>query len=286
MPLMLGNLALQMIPAGLFKMDGGAMFGVVPKPLWSKRTPADELNRIPLATNCLLIRSGDAAVLVDTGYGPNLSDREQKNFSISSNGHPLLRALSQAGVDAADITHVVLSHLHFDHAGGCTTPGDEGRLKPTFPTARHIVQRAEWEDAAGNIPELRGAYFERDFLPLHEAGLVDLVEGDAEVMPGISVRLAPGHTRGHQLVLIESQSQSLLFVSDLCPTTAHLRTFWTMGYDQNLLQVRRIKPEWLGRAADEGWTVYFYHDPKMPAIRLRRDPKEEFAIEGVVAMRD
>src|SRR5207248_610662 len=181
-------------------------------------------------------------------------------------------------VGPEQIDVVILTHLHFDHAGGCTYLNESGELRPAFPLARHVVQRREWEDAAGRLPELRGAYFERDFLPLQDAGLIDFVDGDAQIAPGVSVRLAPGHTRGHQLVLIESAGATAMYPCDLCPTFAHLRTFWTMSYDQNLLEVRRVKPVWIGRAADEGWLMISAHDTQTRAAYIRRDAQEEFAI--------
>jgi glyoxylase-like metal-dependent hydrolase (beta-lactamase superfamily II) len=144
------------------------------------------------------------------------------------------------------------------------------------------VQRVEWEDAAAQLPELRGAYFERDFKPLQEAGLLDLLDRDSEIAPGISVRLTGAHTRGHQMVLLESRGRTALYPCDLCPTAAHLRPLWNMGYDQNMRETRRAKARWIGRAADENWLVLFAHDPQIRAAYLARDPKEEFIVREVV----
>lgn len=283
MGLSFGQFELHAISGGRFRMDGGCMFGVVPKVLWQKKIAPDENNRILMDTRCLLIRSQDATVLVDTGYGTKGSDRDHEIYSLES-GNPLIEHLAEAGVSPEQVTHVVLTHLHFDHAGGCTWIDETGQLRPTFPRARHIVHQFEWEDATGRIPELKGAYFERDFLPIEAAGLVDKVNDDARVIPGVTLHRTGAHTRGHQIVLIESEGQRAIYFSDLCPTSAHLRTFWTMSYDQSLLDVRRVRPQWTGRAADEGWLAIFAHDPDIQAGHIARDPKEEFIIKDKVSL--
>jgi glyoxylase-like metal-dependent hydrolase (beta-lactamase superfamily II) len=281
MTISIGDFQVEVISGGTFRMDGGAMFGVVPKVIWEKKIPPDARNRIPMETNCLLIRTGEATILIDTGYGTKGSPRERENFVLEA-GDPLIEHLAAAGVTPGQVDTVILTHLHFDHVGGCTHLSESGELRPTFPHARHVVQRNEWEDATGRAPELRGAYFERDFVPLRNAGLIDVVEGDVQIAPGITVHLAPGHTHGHQVVLLESHGQRALYPCDLCPTASHLRTFWTMSYDQSLLEVRRVKPRWIGRAADEGWLLFFAHDMETRAARIRRDPEEEFVVHEIV----
>src|SRR5262249_2250054 len=160
---------------------------------WERKSPPDERNRILLETNCLLVRTGAANVLIDTGYGSNCSPRERENFSLQG-GAPLIENLAAMGVTPEDIDWVVLTHLHFDHAGGCTIADQRGRLRPAFPRARYVVQEREWSDATGRKPELAGAYFDRDFVPIQEANQLLLVEGDSDVIPGISTRLTNGHT--------------------------------------------------------------------------------------------
>ncbi len=274
----LGDLDIQIISGGRFRMDGGAMFGVVPRPLWQKKITPDERHRIPMETNCLLIRTGEKNILVDTGYGTKGSDRDRDIFDLEP-GRPLLDHLAEHKLSPDDIDIVILTHLHFDHAGGCTYLDEKGSPQPTFRNARHVVQKNEWDDASGRIPELKGAYFERDFQPLKDAGLVEMVEDEAIIAPGVSVRLAPGHTRGHQIVLLESGGQTAIYPCDLCPTFSHLRTFWTMSYDQSLLEVRRVKPGWIGRSADEGWLILSAHDIQTRAAYITRDEKEEFIIK-------
>jgi glyoxylase-like metal-dependent hydrolase (beta-lactamase superfamily II) len=182
----------------------------------------------------------------------------------------LTRNLAAIGVAPDEIDWVILTHLHFDHAGGATRVDGSGESCPTFPRARHVVQRAEWEDARENIRELAGAYNFDDFVPLEEAGLLELVEGDVEVAPGVTTHLTGGHTRGHQIVRLESGGISAVCIADMCPTTAHLRTFWTMAYDQFPLTVRRKKPGILNDIADHQRIALFSHDPRIAAARLSR----------------
>lgn len=273
----LGNWQLDIVSGGRLRLDGGAMFGVVPRPLWEKKQPPDDRNRIQMATNCLLLRDGQQTVLIDTGYGGKLSEREQDVFHLDP-GEPLLASLAEQGLTAADIDTVVLSHLHFDHAGGATTVDNHGKLKPTFPKARYVVQRLEWETAVGNAPELKGSYPLDNLLPLKEAGQLDLIEGDAEIVPGLSGWQTPGHTKGHQSLVLNTGKETLVYLADVCPMIAHLPAMWCMAYDVDLLESRRRKPQVLGRAADENWRVVFCHDPKVVSGRLQRDAKREFVV--------
>lgn len=267
------------LDGGRFRLDGGAMFGVVPRPLWQKVSPPDEQNRIRMAANCLLAQRAGQTILVDTGYGGKLSEKEL-DFNAATPRDPLPAALSAAGVSPDEIDAVVLTHLHFDHAGGCTKFNAHGELVPAFPRARYYVQRSEWEDATGGAAELRGSYPLDNLLPLQEAGCLELLEGDVEIFPGLKTIVTGGHTRGHQALLFESAdgAQGALYPGDLCPTTNHLRTAWCMSYDMEVIQSRRRKPELLGRAADHQWLVMWCHDPDIAACRLERDPRREFTI--------
>ncbi|MCE9589427.1 MAG: MBL fold metallo-hydrolase [Planctomycetes bacterium] len=279
----IGDLELEVVSGGRLRLDGGTMFGVVPRVLWQRKSPPDERNRILLDTNCLLIRSPVGLVLIDTGYGGKATQRDRDNFALEE-GSPLLRNLAAVGVRPDDIAVVILTHLHFDHAGGVTELDESGVPRPVFRRAMHLVQRLEWEDATGRLPELAGAYFERDFLPLADAGLLELVDGDARPIPGIELRLTGGHTRGHQVVLLHNSDRHAIYTGDLAPTTAHLRAFWTMAYDQSLLEQRRLKPRLLGEAADRDWLVIFDHDPNIRAAHLARDAKEEFVVRESVPL--
>jgi glyoxylase-like metal-dependent hydrolase (beta-lactamase superfamily II) len=271
----LGDMQLTIVSGGRLWIDGGNMFGVIPRVLWERKSPPDEQHRILLETNCVLVRTPDSLGLVDTGYGGKISEKLRLRHGLDD-GAPLVRNLAAVGVAPDDIDWVILTHLHFDHAGGATCRNEDGRLRPTFPRARHIVQRAEWEDAVGEIPELAGAYYPDDFAPLEKAGLVEFLEGDAEIVPGVTAQLTGGHTRGHQVVRLESAGASAVCLADICPTSHHLPTLWTMAYDQFPLTVRRNKPNILNDVAEHHRIALFSHDPQIIAARLLRDANNEW----------
>ena len=273
----LGNLEVRSISGGRFRLDGGSIFGVVPKSLWERKCPCDDKNRVPLDANCLLVRAGTNLVLIDSGYGSKAPPRQREHCAMQD-GSPLIDNLAQSGVHPDDINVVVLTHLHFDHAGGCTFHDDSGRVRPVFPRARHVIQRAEWEDATSGAPELAGTYFSDDFLPLWEAGLVELIDGEAEILPGITARLTGGHTRGHQIVTIASGSAAAVYTSEFCPLVAHLKLRWTMAYDQFPLDVRRLKLALLAEIAEKGSVMLFNHDPAVQAATLRQSEEGDFVI--------
>lgn len=274
----IGDLELNVVSGGRLRFDGGSMFGVVPKALWERKAPADEHNRIAMNTNCLLIRGGGKTVLVDTGYGTKLGAKVSGLFDLED-GDVLRDNLRRHGVSAEDVDTVVLTHLHFDHVGGATRRDDAGRLVPTFPRARHLVQRVEWETATNGARELGDAYPPENFLAIDEAGLLELVDGDGAIAPGVQLLVTGGHTAGHQAVLIESGGRTAFYPADLCPLRAHLKQLWCMGFDLFPLTTRRRKAELLGRAADERWLVIWGHDPEVVAGYLRRDAKAEFLVE-------
>lgn len=271
----LGDFELATVSGGRYAIDGGTMFGVVPKALWNRVYPADEKNNILQETNCVLVRAADRTVLVDCGYGSKLPDKRRKIFDAEP-GDPLLRNLQAAGVQPDDVDAVVLSHLHFDHAGGATRYGDDGRAVPTFPNAEYIVQRLEWTIATADFPELRGVYDDENLLPLKESGQLRLVDGNVELLPGLRAHVTGGHTQGHAAIVIESDGETAVFLGDLCPSTRHLPVFWGMAYDVDVLQLRRSKAELLGRIADENWLALFDHDPEHAAARLQRDARRDF----------
>lgn len=273
----LGNLKLTTVSGGRFVIDGGTMFGVVPKALWSRYVDVDERNLIRQATNCVLVEDGETRVLIDTGYGLKLSEKERRNFQ-SEPGDPLVESLAEAGVTPEQIDVVVLSHLHFDHAGGATRHDDDGGLTPAFPNAEYVAQKLEWEVATSGVPELRGAYPQQNLLPLEESGRLRLVDGDEEIVPGVRYRVTGGHTRGHCAVYIESQGETAVYLADVCPMWQQLKTLWCMAYDVDLLQTRRIKPVLLGEIADNGWLALSDHDPDHAAARIKRDKQRDFKV--------
>lgn len=263
----LGNFELTTVSGGRFRIDGGTMFGVVPKALWSRTMPADDNNTIPQATTCVLLRDGSRTALIDTGYGSKLPAKQRKILS-AEDGAPLLSGLDSLDVAAEDVTDVILSHLHFDHAGGATTLDSSDNLIPTFPNATYHAQRLEWVNATAGYPELAGAYPQDNLLPLQDSGRLRLVDGDAEIIPGIRGVVTGGHTAGHMMLFIESGGETAAFLGDICPSRHHLPFQWVMGYDVDMLQSRRAKRMWLPRVAGHNWLAIFDHDPDCVAARL------------------
>ncbi|MEX0727786.1 MAG: MBL fold metallo-hydrolase, partial [Planctomycetaceae bacterium] len=234
----IGKFQLTTISGGRFVIDGGTMFGVVPKTMWSKVFPADQQNNILQETNCVLVQTGERNILIDTGYGSKLSPKLREIFAVEE-GDPLLRNLQAFGLAADDIDLVIFSHLHFDHAGGATFIDADGLLAPTFPNARYIAQRREWMTATANLPELRGAYPQDNLLPLAEHEVLDFIDGDVEIVPGIRSLVTGGHTNAHMAIVIDGGDTGAVYLGDLCPTSRHLPSLWGIAYDVDLLQLRR-----------------------------------------------
>ncbi len=251
------------IDGGSLWLDGGAMFGIVPKPLWSRRAPADDRNRIPLAMRCLLVETDEATVLIDTGLGNKESDKFKSIYGVSNEGDPtrLESSLDALGLEPSDVDLVVATHLHFDHAGGGTVRDPDGTIRPSFPNARYVVNRGEYAFARLDNERIRASYVPENFEPLAASGRLELVAGDTEVVPGIRLVHAPGHTPHHQSIRIDLGGDALLFLADLVPTTAHLHLPWIMGYDVEPMVTLESKRALLTRAAEEGLLLAFEHDP-------------------------
>ena len=263
---------------GFFRLDGGAMFGVVPKPLWHRRIEADERNRITLGLRPLLVRTPDHTVLIDAGIGSKMSAKDTDIYGIDRQVD-LTASLAVSGVTPADIDIVIATHLHFDHAGGFTVR-DGSAVAPAFPNATYFVRRAEWEDATHPHERNKASYLADDFVPLQAAGVVQFTEGDQEIIPGISVRRTGGHTMHHQLVRLESGGRTGVFVADLMPTTAHVDEPWIMGYDLYPMDTLQYKKQFVREAIEREYVIFFEHDPAIPAgvIRERQGRK---AVEPV-----
>ena len=269
--LRVGDLRVHVLSAGRFRLDGGAMFGVVPKVLWSRELPADELNRVTLGLNCLLVLAPDGQrILVDTGLGDRWSPAEREQLGLAS-ADSLHDGLTSLGLSAADIDVVINSHLHFDHAGGNVTRDGDGRLVPAFPGATHVVQEVERHDAHHPHERTRASYRSDDFAPLEEAGRLRSIDGTAEIAPGVFVDRVPGHCPGMQVVRLESRGEGLVFPADLVPTSAHLRPAWNMGYDLDVTATVLAKRQLLDTVLSRGWTICFDHDPDIPLARLTRE---------------
>jgi len=253
-----GRFEVDIFSDGTFKLDGGSMFGIVPKVLWEKAKPADELNRIEMDMNCLLIRDADHVVVVETGAGAKLSERQRRIFGIER-PPALLDQLAKRGVRPADVTLVVNTHLHFDHSGG-NTYRDGERLIATFPRASYVFQRLEWADAVNANERTRGSYYPDDYVPLEAAGKLELIDEAVEILPGLRLDRVQGHTRGTQTVRLIDGKRTLFFSSDFLPDRHHLPLPWIPAFDLFPLDTLEAKRTILERAADEAWIVAFTHD--------------------------
>ena len=279
----IGDFTIHTIEAGMQRLDGGAMFGVVPKPLWNKRIPADDRNRIPLALRCLLVETSDELVLIDNGAGNKETGKFKDIYGIENSGTPtrLEDGLRQLGFTAADIGTMIDTHLHFDHAGGNTfieggRTGDEidlSHVQLSFPNATYYVQKGEWEYAHWKNERIQASYLPYNFDPVYEAGRLELVEGAVEIVPGISVVPTPGHTPHHQSVLIRSAGETAIFLADVMPTSAHLPLPWIMGYDVEPLITLESKRRLVEQAKNEDWLLIFEHDPVVPWGRIDASEK-------------
>lgn len=293
----LGDIRIHAIDGGLQWLDGGAMFGVVPKPLWERRIPADEKNRIPLAARALLVETPDELVLIETGLGNKADEKAIEIYGIESlPSDPAMGAdrvqagVREAGFSLDEVTLVVNTHLHFDHAGGNTFRDESGDVRLAFPRARYTVQWTEWEYAHDSNERTRASYLKHDFDPVHAAGAFDFLHGEAEIVPGISVVLTPGHTPHHQSVLLRSSGETACYLGDLVPTTAHLPLPWIMGYDVEPLVTLESKRRVLGQALEEGWLLVFTHDPVTPWGYLEQEDRklvlrEEQSLPGATSPR-
>ncbi len=264
-----GNFELSSLFDGTFRLDGGAMFGVVPKPLWERRAPADERNRIPLGVRPLLVRTGAHNVLIDAGIGDKMGSKDREIYALDRTDD-LDRSLARAGLTARDIDVVIASHLHFDHAGGFTSLVD-GVLLPRFPRARYFIRRGEWDDAMHPHERNRASYLAENFAPLEGAGVIDFIEHDREILPGISVWRTGGHTMHHQVIRIQSDGRTAIFVADLIPTTAHVDPPWIMGYDLYPMDTLAAKKQLVSEAVAGEYVIFFEHDPVVAAGILRQD---------------
>jgi glyoxylase-like metal-dependent hydrolase (beta-lactamase superfamily II) len=275
---------LELIPLcdGFLRLDGGAMFGVVPKPLWEKRAPADEKNRITLAMRPLAVRTADrkTTLIIDAGIGDKMDAKSVAIYAIDRSRH-LDHSLAEHGLSASSINVVLASHLHFDHAGGFTARDGEGTLVPRFPRARYIARTGEWEDATHPHERNRASYLAENFVPLQQAGVLDLVSGDGAIAPGVRVVRTGGHTMHHQIVFIESDGRTAVFAADLIPTTAHIDDAWIMGYDLYPMDTLAFKRTFVRDAIDHEYLIFFEHDPVVSAGYIRERDGRKY-VEPVV----
>ena len=264
-----GQFELHLISDGSVWLDGGAMFGVVPKSLWEKKTSPDEKNRIRLGLNCLLIRTAEKTLLIDTGCGFNYTEKEFEIYRIEHETD-ILQELEKIDVSPEKVDFVINTHYHFDHCGGNTRREGE-ELVPSFPNATYLVSRQEYEDA--NHPNERtvATYMPHNWKPLEERGLLQKVDEDQEIVPGVTLVSTPGHTAGHQSVKVESEGKILFYLADLCPTSAHVALPWIMGFDLFPLTTLEVRKRIYAQAVDEEWLLFFEHDPVSPLGRLSQE---------------
>jgi glyoxylase-like metal-dependent hydrolase (beta-lactamase superfamily II) len=265
-----GSIRVHLLNDGFFAMDGGTMFGVVPKRLWSRLVPADAENRIPMSLHCPLAVDGRDAILIDTGLGERLSEREQAIYRVKRRGG-LTARLREIGLAPEDVTHVILTHLHFDHLGGVVARDGSGRLRPTFPRARHFLQRIELETAQ-RPPDARSAaayhHAPECLEPLKEAKLLEVLDGPSTLSPRLRVVVTGGHTPSHQCPIFACDGATFVHLGDIAPSRAHLKPAWNQAYDLDPLETMTIKKCLLEHAAREGWWVSFDHDHEIACGRL------------------
>lgn len=273
MTIRIGKLRLDVVSDGTFLLDGGAMFGVVPKTIWSRHRTPDEKNRIVIGLNSLLVRSDEGFVaLIDTGMGTKWSPKMREIYGLVQ-APGLVPSLAALGVAPEDVTHVLFSHLHLDHAGCNTAPDGNGGLRVTFPNARHIAQRGEWLDATSDHPAMRESYTPEDLHPVHDAGLFDFIDGDVEILPGIRSIVTGGHTQHHQVLVIGEGAGAAIFLADLIPTTSHLKPHYHMAYDLFPIVIgeQRIRIE--EEILRNDWLCIFEHDATTPLARLEKNER-------------
>ena len=269
----LGDYRVEIIPDTEFRLDGGAMFGVVPRKLWSQVCPPDHENRIRMNMNCVFVDTGVDKVLIETGIGDKWTAKQVSMYGIERQ-RPLSETLEQrTGCSAAEITIVVNTHLHFDHAGGNTKLDEAGVPAATFPNARYFVSRAELEHAEQPTERDRASYLPENWKPLIESGQVEARDADYEVVPGLTMQTVAGHNRSMQCWRLERDGQTMFGFADLVPMRAHVRLPWIMGYDLFPLETLEAKKKLLPQAARENWICLFYHDPEEPLCRLQVDEK-------------
>ena len=277
-----GGYKIRAVDTGRFRLDGGAMMGVVPKNLWEKTDPADEKNRIEMHMRALYAEGGGRRILVDCGAGDKLDEKFCGIYAMES--RPLREVLSEHGIDPDSITDAVATHLHFDHAGGYTYYDDSGELALALPNATHYVQRKQWEAATRPNLKDRASFFPENFMPLRGTGKLKLLEGSTGILPGVRVVATDGHTAGHQVVLFGEGEGTVMYCADLIPLASHVNLPWIMAYDHFPLSTLEEKKKLLGEAADGNWILFFEHDPGIAACRIARNEKGRYEISETVEM--
>ncbi|HEX8814901.1 MAG TPA: MBL fold metallo-hydrolase [Terriglobales bacterium] len=274
--LALGDFELIAVSDGVYRLDGGAFFGVIPKVMWSKKVTADESNYVPAGLNSIVVRTGDKTVLIETGIGNRLPEKMAKIY-----GQPakLLDNLSAAGVAPEDIDIVINTHLHFDHCGW-NMMEQGGKLVATFPKAKYYVQEGEWQYAQHPSERDGVSYMTNNYDPLVASGQMQLLRGEQEILPGISVQVCPGHTRNMQAVILRSGGKTACYISDLIPTSAHIDLNWVMAFDLYPLQSLESRKRYYAEAVPQRWLTMFTHDPTLPWGYIEKDEKGKMVVKA------
>lgn len=268
------------LETGKFKLDGGAMFGIIPKPLWTKTNPADEQNRVQLFARCLLLVSDSKKILIDTGMGSKWDEKSRRIYELENKDSTLKDSLHKLGYKFSDITDVILTHLHFDHTGG-SVESLNGKFAPAFPNATYYVQKKNFDWGMNPSERDKGSYLKENFLPLYEEGVLKFFDGEERFDDNIDFLTVNGHTFAQQLVRISDGAQTLLYAGDLLPFSSHLRLSYIMGYDLQPLETLKEKKRILQKAYEEEWSVFFEHDPFTPCVKIAADNKGYFVKEKI-----
>ncbi len=265
----IGDYTLHTIETGRFGLDGGAMFGIVPKPLWERKIPADSRNRIPLNMRCLLLEGNGRLMLIDNGLGDKYDEKFGDIFGVDQEYAELNRSLNALGHSVDDITDVIITHLHFDHCGGSTRRTGDA-LEMVFKQARHWVQREHWDWAQKPNVRERNSFLAENLEPMKASGQLEFLDGSAEIAPGIDVFAVGGHTQAMQLVKISSPDTTMVYMADLIPTHAHVPSAWNMAYDLFPMTTIKEKEAFLAEATDKQWHLFFEHDPEVEVASLEQ----------------
>ena len=274
----IGKWKVYALDTGFFSLDGGAMMGSVPKVLWDKTNPSDSENRIELALRCLLVDDGENVVLIESGIGNTYPAKFKKMFNIKQHENTLSYTLNKYGYSIENITHMVLTHLHFDHAGGAVFFNDNNELVPTFPNAKYYISEDNWNAGLNPSPRDSASYLQEIYLPLKDAGVLHIIPENSNIIKGIDTYVVHGHTTGQQLIKVSDQ-ETMVFCSDLIPLKSHLKIPWIMGYDLNASLTLKEKEKFLDLASDNNWLLFFYHDPKTVAVKIKKTEKYYEVIE-------
>ncbi|MEN8193991.1 MAG: MBL fold metallo-hydrolase [Bacteroidota bacterium] len=273
----IGKYELHTVISGTLMLDGGAMYGVVPKPLWERNSPADERNRIKLSTRHLLLVSDDKKIFIDTGSGKNWDEKFKRIYSVDNSIHNIFPGIEKYGVKREDITDVILTHLHFDHIGGAVL-FENDKILPAFPNAKYHIQKKQFEWGLNPSERDKASYFKDRFVPLAEEGILNQVDGETNFDDNIELMVMEGHTFAQQIVKISDSSNTLLYCGDLIPLSSHINPPFIMGYDLQPLVTLEEKKKLLPKAVDEDWILFFEHDPDIAAAKITRTDKG-FAIK-------